>query len=48
MATAYGGAAAKKVSTSVGSKSSSGSKGSSGSKSNKSSTTKTNKKIAKT
>ena len=48
MATAYGGAAAKKVSTSVGSKSSSGSKGSGGSKSSKSSSTKTNKKIAKT
>ena len=48
MATAYGGAAAKKVSTSVGSKSSSGSKGSGGSKSSKSSSTKTNKKVAKT
>lgn len=45
MATAYGGAAAKKVSTSVGSKSSSGS---GGSKSSKSSSTSTNKKIAKT
>ena len=47
MATAYGGAV-KKVSTSVGSKSSSGSRGSSGSKSSKSSSTKTNKKVAKT
>ena len=47
MATAYGGAV-KKVSTSVGSKSSSGSGGSSSSKSSKSSSTKTNKKVAKT